>query len=126
MRFPLSLLALLLSFAASAQKKQCGCDKDSLLNNNTTDCETTFLKNGAKLYWQFTCDAIWLTLELKSGKKLTLENYPVELSNLLYRLGYSLEKEFDNTLLFRSGCPANGFCNYYLIDKNTGALKDSL
>jgi hypothetical protein len=33
-------------------------------------------------------------------------------------------KEFDKTILFRSGCPANGPCIYTLIDKSTGKKVD--
>ncbi len=36
------------------------------------------------------------------------------------RLGYTLIKEFKNSLLFRSGCPANGPCIYTLVDKTSG------
>lgn len=44
----------------------------------------------------------------------------MELYGYTYRLGYSLIKEYQNSLLFRSGCPANGPCIYTLIDKTNG------
>ena len=39
------------------------------MNNSTISCETAKFKNGSKLYWQFNCDRIWLTLEDVKGKK---------------------------------------------------------
>jgi len=78
------------------------------------------LKNGGKLYWQFNCKKIWLTLELISGRKITLDTVPIEFYAYTYRLGYDLFKEFSRSLLFRSGCPANGPCNFVLIDKSNG------
>lgn len=39
-----------------------------------------------------------------------------------YRLGYQLIKEFKKTLLFRCGCPANGPCGHYLLDKESGKI----
>ncbi len=103
-----------------AQKKECGCQSDSLINQYTTDCNTTYLKNGSKLYWQFNCKSIWLTLENKSGRRTTINTVPIDYYSLTYRIGYHLAKEYKNTLLFRSGCPANGPCNFVLLDKNTG------
>jgi hypothetical protein len=52
--------------------------------------------------------------------KTTLDEVKIGLSGYTYRLGYHLVKEFDKTLLFRSGCPANGPCIYSLINKTTG------
>jgi hypothetical protein len=37
-----------------------------------------------------------------------------------HRLGYQFIKEYDRSLLFRYGCPANGPCNFALVDKTTG------
>ena len=39
---------------------------------------------------------------------------------ILFDWGYHLSKEFTKSLLFRSGCPANGPCNFVLIDKDNG------
>lgn len=102
------------------QKKQCHCDKDTLMNGATTSCKTIVLKNKSKLYWQYNCNRIWLTLENRRGKKTVLDEVTVEYFGYTYRLGFHLIKEFDNTILFRSGCPANGPCIYTLIDKTTG------
>jgi hypothetical protein len=38
----------------------------------------------------------------------------------IYRLGYHFAKEYNKYLLFRSGCPANGPCNFVLVDKKNG------
>lgn len=102
------------------QKKQCHCDKDTLMNNATVSCETRMLKNKAQLYWQYNCDKIWLTLETSKGKKTTIDKVPVEYYGYTYRLGFHFVKEFNNSILFRSGCAANGPCIYTLIDKTTG------
>ena len=115
------ILILFFSIKLSyAQKKECGCQKDSLINKNTTDCKTTYLKNGAKLYWQFNCKTIWLTLENKSGKRIKIHDVPIEYYPYTYRLGYSLCKEYKKLMLFRYGCPANGPCMFALINKNSG------
>ena len=94
------------------------------MNNATTNCKTTILKNKSKLYWQYNCNKIWLTLENRKGKKIVLDDVPVGFFGYTYRLGFHLIKEFDNTILFRSGCPANGPCIYTLIDKSTGKKVD--
>ncbi|GAA4456806.1 hypothetical protein GCM10023092_22620 [Rurimicrobium arvi] len=90
------------------------------MNGATVSCDTTTFKNNSKLYWQYNCDRIWLTLENSSGQKFVIDEVEVELYNLTYRLGYHLIKEFKESLLFRSGCPANGPCTYTLIDKANG------
>ena len=114
-------LVLLFSLKFSyGQQKQCSCKTDTLINHFTTDCKTTLLRNGSKLYWQFNCDSIWLTLQDKNGKKIIIDTVPIEYYAYTYRLGYRLVKEYENTLLFRSGCPANGSCNFNLVDKSSG------
>jgi len=90
------------------------------MNGATVSCDTTTFKNNSILYWQYNCDRIWLTLENSSGQKFVIDESGVELYNLTYRLGYHLIKEFKESLLFRSGCPANGPCIYTLIDKSNG------
>lgn len=102
------------------QITQCNCNADSLMNKATISCDTTILSNKSKLYWQFTCDKIWLTLENPRGQKVVIDQVPVEYYSYTYRLGFHLIKEFEKTVLFRSDCPANGPCIYTLIDKSTG------
>lgn len=106
------------------QKKQCYCDKDTTMNNATVSCMTRILKNKTKLYWQYNCNKIWLTFETIKGKKIILDEVPVEYYGYTYRLGFNFVKEFDKSVLFRSGCPANGPCIYTLIDKITGKKID--
>ncbi len=90
--------------------------------SSAISCDVTALSNNAKLYWQFTCDRIWLTLEKKDGKKFVIDEVPVDVYPYTYRLGYQLIKEYRNSLLFRSGCAASGPCSYFLIDKNDGVV----
>jgi hypothetical protein len=120
MRTLLSLTFILFISSSFGQTKECFCVTDSFMNHNTTNCKKTVLKNGQKFYWQFNCKKIWLTLEFKNGRKITIDKVPLEYYSYTYRLGYHLFKEFSKTLLFRSGCPANGPCNFVLIDKSNG------
>ena len=110
----------LLYFPSQSQEKKCNCPIDSSINESTVSCEVKVLSNGAKLYWQYTCDRIWLTLQQKDGKKKVINEVPIEYYGYTFRLGFHLMKEYKTSLLFRSGCPANGPCNFILIDKNTG------
>jgi hypothetical protein len=128
------IILLLLSFHGSSRnlwalspvrevKKNCGCETDTLMNQSTTTCDTIFLKDQNKLYYQFNCDSIWLTLERSEGRKIIIDSWSdgfKELYGYHYRLGYHLSKEYDKYLLFRRGCPANGPCSFVLIDKITG------
>lgn len=93
------------------------------MNNATVSCDETDLRYGAKLYWQYSCDRIWLTLEKKNGRKIVLDEMPVDLFGYTYRLGYYFSKEYEKHLLFRSGCPANGACNFILVNKETGKIE---
>ncbi|MFA6060389.1 MAG: hypothetical protein WC756_19470 [Taibaiella sp.] len=104
-------------------KKNCGCETDTLMDQFTTTCDTIFLMDQSKLYYQFNCDSIWLTLERFEGQKIIIDSWNDDFKELYgyhYRLGYHLSKEYDRYLLFRRGCPANGPCNFVLIDKITG------
>jgi len=116
----LTTILILFYLPTFGQVKNCFCDKDTLMNGATVSCDTITFSNKTKLYWQYNCDSIWLTLENISGQKFVIDESGVELYNLTYRLGFHLIKEFEKTILFRSGCPANGPCVYTLIDKSTG------
>src|ERR1044072_2163114 len=107
------------------QKKQCFCSKDPVMNEATTDCYTLKLKNGSRLYWQYNCKRIWYTLQNPKGRKIVIDEMPVDLFGYTFRLGFHFIKEFKKSVLFRGGCPANGPCNYTLIDKNNGRLLKS-
>lgn len=78
--------------------------------------------NGDKLYWQYNCRSIWLTLQTTKNKKIIIDHVDTAYHSFAYRLGYNLIKEFNNSLLFSSRCPANGPCNYVLVDKNSGRI----
>lgn len=116
----MSTILLLLTLPVFGQNKHCFCDENTQMNEATVSCDTTFFSNDAKLYWQYDCERIWLTLENSNGQKNVIDEVPVELYGYTYRLGFQLIKEFNKTILFRSGCPANGPCIYTLIDKNNG------
>ncbi len=110
-------------------KNNCGCETDSLKTENTINCDTTTLRNNTKLYYQFNCDSIWLTLENLNGKRKIIYSEKEKFDDyfaIQYRLAYKLKKEYDKYLLFRSDCPANGPCNFVLTDKKTGKLKKEL
>ena len=116
----ITIILLLFTFSVFGQNRNCFCSKDTDMNGATVSCDTTIFSNNAKLYWQYNCNRIWLTLENINGQKNVIDEIPVELYGYTYRLGFHLIKEFDKTILFRSGCPANGPCIYTLIDKTTG------
>lgn len=114
-----SFLLLFIAVLFSSQQKQCFCAESPEMNDATTSCEAIVLKNGAKLYWQYNCEKIWLTLENKN-EKIEIDQLDVSNFALTYRLGFYFIKEYSNSLLFRNGCGASGPCSYVLIDKKTG------
>lgn len=114
------ILFTFLPLMVFGSNKNCYCDKDTLMNEATTSCDTTKFSNNSIMYWQYNCDRIWLTLENRNNKKFVINEVPVHLYGYTYRLGFHLIKEFENSLLFRTGCPANGSCIYKLIDKTNG------
>ncbi|WP_309609323.1 hypothetical protein [Flavobacterium sp.] len=102
------------------QQKQCFCNDNEAMKEAPIRCETILLKNKSKLYWQFNCNKIWLTLQNNIGKKIVINEVNIDLYNYVYRLGFQLIKEYKDKLLFRSGCSANGPCVYTLINKSNG------
>ena len=115
-----SILVLLLFFSQSfGQKKACFCEKDSLMSE-AVNCDTIFLKNHSKLYWQLNCNRIWLTLENAKKTKIVIDEPDVNLYQYTYRTGFHLIREYKNSVLFRTDCGASGPCSYILIDKTTG------
>lgn len=121
---PFILTAMLLCHTVYAQqRKECNCSKRQFIME-PTDCRTEYLRGGGKLYYQFNCDSAWLTLVPKAGKSKVIyvmkgTDYS-EAGYLLYRLGFQLRKEGKTGLLFSEDCPANGPCNYVLVNKFTG------
>lgn len=117
--FIISLLNIGITFCYG-QQKQCSCNDNEAMKEAPISCETILLKNKAKLYWQFNCNKIWLTLQNNIGKKIVINEVNIDLYSYVYRLGYHLIKEYKNSLLFRNGCSANGPCVYKLINKSNG------
>lgn len=93
MKYLTAVITLFFFHQVYGQKKECFCDKDTLMNTATVDCKTVLLKNNSKLYWQFNCNRIWLTLENINGKKKVIDEVEVGLYGYTYRLGYYLIKE---------------------------------
>lgn len=101
-------------------QNHCNCTESY---GDIISCDTTFLKNRGLLYYQYTCDSVWLTLQQENGSKVVLySDTTVDLFPLNYRLGYYLIGEYDSTLLFRYGCPANGPCNIAIVHKRLGRV----
>ena len=115
-----TIILLLYTIQTFGQKVQCFCDNNKYMNNSTTSCDTIVFNNKSFLYWQYNCDSIWLTLENDKNEKYIINDVDVDIFAYTYRIGFHLIKEFQNSLLFRYGCPANGPCMYKLIDKNNG------
>ncbi|RVU00569.1 hypothetical protein EOD41_11235 [Mucilaginibacter limnophilus] len=118
------LLGLLVFQTSWGQSKICGCPDDKSIIESPANCKIVSLQNGSKLYYQFNCDSVWLTLENNKGLKkiiysMTGEMFR-ELYGINYRIGYQLAKEYNKYLLFRTGCPANGRCNFVVINKLNG------
>ncbi len=119
---PKFLIIILISLCGvcTGQNNICFCDEFPVMNSSTVNCDTLVFKNDSKIYWQFNCDSVWLTLENRYKSKTVINQVPLELYGYTYRIGYHLIKEFSESLLFRHGCPATGPCDYSLLDKTTG------
>ena len=119
--------------------------KDSVFNNKLEDstktidqqseieyilegiCDTTFLKDGSFLFYQFNKDSIWLTIKYPNGKSNIIDlDTTKEIFSIYGRLKHTLIKEYNDKLLFRYGCAATGgLCGYKLIEtKSVKTLND--
>lgn len=116
----LTTLFLLLSIQSFAQKGDCFCGDDSTIESPGITCDTTFLSDHSKLYWQYNCEGAWLTLEKSDGQKLIIDNISAEIYDQAIRNCYEFIKEFKKSILFRGSCTSNESCLYVLIDKTTG------
>lgn len=114
----LILAFFVIKISAFAQYK-CSCSVNPDIKESI-DCKIKKFQDGGKLYYQFTCDSIWLTYENNKGKEFIIDSSDTLLYSYNYRIGFQLAKEYKESLLFRSGCPANGPCNFILISKKTG------
>jgi len=112
-------LAILQPQAAASAPPNCYCNKPH--TQDAVRCDTTRLRNGAILFYQYTCDSLWLTLRQPNGTTAVLHSQTdSDVFLLAYRLAYHLLAEYDKTLLFRYGCPANGPCEIVVVDKENG------
>jgi hypothetical protein len=107
----------------NANAQNCFCQKDSFLNN-LISCDTIKLKGNSSVYYQFNCDASWLTYENSKGRKTVLYFLDSELIDLTYKLGWQVWKDFDESVLFvareTSGLPTTLY--YTLFNKTTEEL----
>ena len=99
----------------------CNCKTQPNLNE-IISCEKTILKNGAKIYREFSCDSSWVIFESKNRKKKVLFSLNKDLMEYTGRLGFAGWTEYKNSFLVEyhtiSGC-----CDpyeYILFDKNNG------
>jgi len=101
----------------------CGCDSIPLYNS-IVSCDTIKFDNGAKLYRQFNCDSMWLTIENADRNKRILYSLKGEMIELTPRLGYQFIKEYSNTILFMNRQSSGGGVpmNYELINKENGEI----
>jgi len=119
MKYYFSLFFLLVcAVPVAAQEATCGCARDSIAY---ADCDTQQLKDHSFLYWQYNCDSAWLTLGKINGDRRVI-NVVREIPQITYRIGYNLINEYPGSLFFRTGCAANGPCNYVVVDKNSGKV----
>lgn len=118
----MNLIALIvfLTYTSFGVNSNCLCNKDTSYNEPLINCDTTVLRNNSILYWQYDCDKMWLTLENESKQKYVIDDIESALYGIHYRLVFQLLQEYENTLLFKYSCPANGPCNHILIDKTNG------
>jgi hypothetical protein len=120
MKLYITILLLLITLPAPGQNSYCFCSEDSAINEGAVSCDTTVLSNNGKLYWQYNCDSIWLTLENANGQKIVIDHVSVEVYEDAFKIGFQFIKEFDSTLLFVHSCSGSFSCLYTLIDKNSG------
>lgn len=89
-----------------------GCDCDFMLSGvekeHRPKCDTTFLSNGAMMYWQWNCDSAWFTFEMLW--KTVLKSCQGADPSFCQRTGLNFLKEYPTYLLFKwdwiSGCCA--------------------
>ena len=117
---PLHIITFLLFFTAfnNVNAQFCFCQKDSFLND-LISCDTILLKGHSKVYYQFNCDASWLTFENSKGEKSIIFSLDSEMIDLTNKLGWHVWKDYNETVLFvareTSGLPTTLY--YSLLDK---------
>jgi len=114
------LIFLICSMNANSQDLICGCDKKLDSPESQYKCVQTVFKNGAKIYWQWSCDSSWLTFENKG--KYILRTCKEQRVHECERTGLNFLKEYPNYLLFIykwiSGCCTPP--DLVFIDKENG------
>ena len=113
----LTCILIILTFICFGQNI-CSCESNQQ-QNKSIGCDIDILGNGDLLYYQHNCDSIWLILD-KGDQKINLFTTETDLYGYHYRLDPKLVNEFEEYLLFRYGCPANGPCNHFAVNKATG------
>jgi hypothetical protein len=114
---------LLIAVNIFGQKGRTDCYSFMNFEENEYFCDTTYLSNGSKLYYQWNCDSTWLTFENQTP--VTLNSCTYISLILCSRLGLSYLKEYPNYLFFIhnwiSGCCTPP--DLVFIDKLTGKEK---
>lgn len=107
-------------FSTLISAQICSCSEMPDLQELIT-CKTTTFQNGAKIYWEFDCNASWITFENGGLKKkiFELDKTEMEFSG---RLGYKSWTEWENSFLIENSV-VSGCCQpdeYILYNKNNG------
>ena len=106
-----------------AQDSDQNCYEWMHFERNKSFTDTTFLGNGAMLYYQWNCDSTWLTF--KKEEEVILKSYLDCDPFLCSSLGLTFIKEYPSYLLFihnwSSGCCTPP--DLVFIDKSTGHEK---
>jgi hypothetical protein len=117
-------LTLVFLLSASAFAQRCGCEADSLEEDEVfMTCDTTSFDNGALLYWNYDCDSSWLNFQYQSNT-ISIFSLGTELRDYAGRLGYYYFVEYDSFFMAHyatiSGCCAPDI--YFLHNKYTGEV----
>ncbi|TAE20152.1 MAG: hypothetical protein EAZ95_00080 [Bacteroidetes bacterium] len=121
-RFVIALLFFITSqsYVFGQDKLTCDCS-DSLDLPHIQYCTPFTLKTGEKLYYQYDCDTLWLTLERENTKTIIFSEKCSYYENS-YEKPYLFITEFDKYILFARFC--NPTCTHYLVEKATGKVKE--
>ena len=100
---------------SALNNSNCLCD---YVEDEHSNCDTTYFSNKTKLYWLCDEDSVWLTFETKENKKVVICTLPY----FDHRLGTHFQKEYPKTLSF-SHYWISGCCHtpdVFFINKITG------
>lgn len=114
------LIVIFSLFLHLVYSQNCGCSKKPELKN-LISCQATVFKNKAKIYWEYNCNASWITFQKgKIRRKIySLDKNTMEFTT---RLGYIQWTEYKNSFLIENS-KASGCCDpheYILYSKETG------